>query len=69
MTQTLEQRVAELEKQVSDLNRQLQEDQPRKKNWEKSFGIFKDDPHYESAMKLGREWREAQTYEKEIARS
>ena len=69
MTQTLEQRVAELEKQVSELNTQMATSLPRKKNWEKSFGIFKDDPDYESAMRLGREWREAQTYEKEIAGS
>jgi predicted nucleic acid-binding Zn-ribbon protein len=69
MTQTLEQRVAELEKQVAALSSQIESPAPRKKDPWKTLGHFKDDPDYESAMRLGREWREAQTYEKEIARS
>ena len=67
MTATLEQRLEVLEKQVADLNHQLEEFRPRKKDWTKSFGIFANDPDHESAARLGREWREAQTYEKEIA--
>jgi len=69
MTPTVEQRLAQLEKQVAELSSQLAEAKKPKKDWERSFGAFKDDPDYESAMKLGREWREAQTYEKEIAGS
>jgi hypothetical protein len=69
MTPTVEQRLAQLEKQVAELSNHLAETKPRTKDPWKTFGIFKDDPDYESAMKLGREWREAQTYEKEIAGS
>ena len=67
MNEPLEQRVAALEKQVAEMGRQLAEVKPRKKDWRRSFGIFANDPDYDRAMKLGREWREAQTYEKEIA--
>ena len=69
MTPTVEQRLAQLEKQVAELSSQLAETKPRTKDPWKTFGIFKDDPDYESAMKFGREWREAQTCEKEIAGS
>ena len=69
MSQTLEQRVEELEKKVVELNGRLDEMKKPKKDWTKSIGIFADDPVYDSAMRLGREWREAQTYEKEIAGS
>ena len=37
------------------------------KDWTRSTGAFANDPYHESAVQLGREWREAQTYEKEIA--
>lgn len=69
MTPTVEERLAQLEKQVAELNDALAQIKKPKDGWMKSFGAFKDDPDYESAMKLGREWREAQTYEKEIAGS
>ena len=69
MTPTVEQRLEQLEKRVAELTDALEQARKPKQGWEKSFGAFKDDPHYESAMKLGREWREAQTYEKEIAGS
>jgi len=60
--------VEELEKTVADLQAKL-EAAPTKKAWEQSIGMFANDPHYESAMRLGREYREQQTYEKEIAGS
>jgi hypothetical protein len=69
MTSTLEQRLEVLEGQVADLNRQLEELRPKTKDWTRSFGLFAGDPHHESAVRLGREWREAQTCEKEIAGS
>lgn len=28
--------------------------------WERRFGAFRDDPIYDEAMRLGREWRESQ---------
>ena len=66
---TLEERVADLEAEVASLKRQaadkLQDDRPW---WEQRRGALKDDPHYVEAMRLSREWREAQRaeYEGEI---
>ena len=56
---TLEQRVSELEAKVERL---IQENGASAKEpwWERIRGTFKDDPVYEEAMRLGREWREAQ---------
>ena len=41
----------------------------RKKNPWRTFGVFQDDPDFEAAARLGREYREQQTYEREIAGS
>lgn len=69
MNETLEQRVQELEKKVAELTSLLSEPR-RKKDWTQTVGIFdEDDAHFESAVRLGREWRQQQTYEKEIAGS
>jgi hypothetical protein len=66
MPQTLAKRVEELEKKVADLQTLLVSAPGRKKDWTRSAGIFaEDDPHFESAVRLGREWRD----EKEIAGS
>ena len=67
MTTTLEQRVEELEKQVAELSAQVLGLKPRKKDWESTVGILEDDEITRSAERLGREYREQQTYEKEIA--
>ena len=67
MNETLEQHVEALEKQVAEMREQLAKLKPREKDWTKSFGIFANDPDHDLAVKLGREWRESQTYEKEIA--
>ena len=69
MNETLEQRVQELEKKLAALSDELALVKSRKKDWHRSVGVFKDDPDYDSAMRLGAEWRKAQTYEKEIAGS
>jgi hypothetical protein len=68
MSQTLEKRVEELEKKVAELSAKPAR-LTRKKDWRRTFGIFKDDPDFEEAVRLGREYREQQTYEKEIAGS
>ena len=68
MEQTLEQRVEELEKKVAELSTQVNTGVP-KKDWRRTIGIFRDDPDFENAVRLGREYREQQTYEKEIAGS
>ena len=68
MSQTLEQRVENLEKEVAELMR-LAAASPLKKDWRRAIGAFQDDPTFDEAVRLGREYREQQTYEKEIAGS
>jgi len=41
----------------------------RKKDWRRSIGVFRKDPDFEEAVRLGREYRDQQTYQKEIAGS
>jgi hypothetical protein len=57
----LAKRVAELEEKVDRLQRLLagreKKDVPW---WDKIAGTFANDPIYEEAMRLGREYREAQ---------
>jgi hypothetical protein len=67
VSQTLEKRVEELERKVAELMEQVLP--MRRKDCRRTFGIFKDDPDFEEAVRLGREYREQQTYEKEIAAS
>jgi len=68
MSQTLEQRVEALEKKVAELSGKPAL-RPGKKGWRRTIGIFENDPDFEEAVRLGREYREQQTYEKEIAGS
>ena len=68
MSQTLEKRVTELEKKVAELSAQPIRSN-RKKDWRRTIGMFRKDPEFEEAVRLGREYREQQTYAKEIAGS
>lgn len=68
MSQTLENRVEELEKSLVDLKAKL-DSAARQKPWERTFGTFANDPDFEEAVRRGREYREQQTYQKEIAGS
>ena len=68
MPQTLEQRVEELERKLAELTAEPSA-LPRKKDPWRTFGIFSNDPDFEEAARLGREYREQQTYNKEIAGS
>ena len=68
MSQTLEKRVEELEKKVAELSGKPNLSVRKKDPW-RTFGIFKDDPDFQEAVRLGREYREQQTYDKEIADS
>jgi hypothetical protein len=56
----LEARVAVLEAKVEQLQRKLKADDPNTKPWwEDVVGAFADDPAFEEAMRLGREYRES----------
>ena len=41
----------------------------RKKDWCRIIGMFRNDPDFEKAVRLGRMYRDQQTYAKEIAGS
>jgi hypothetical protein len=69
MPETLEKRVAELEKKVAELSAQVLGLLPRKRDWRRTYGTLGDDEMTREAEQLGREYREQQTYEKEIAGS
>ena len=68
MLQTLEKRVEELKKKVAELSGKRDPAVRKQDPW-RTFGIFKDDPDFQEAVRLGREYREQQTYDKEIAGS
>ncbi|HZP84805.1 MAG TPA: hypothetical protein VFB21_24430, partial [Chthonomonadaceae bacterium] len=62
---TLEERLTTLETRLDALQRLIEERLPQqptkeKRGWQAIVGTFADDPLYEEAMRLGREWREAQ---------
>jgi len=69
MSQTLENRVEELERKFSELAAQVLDLKRRKKDWRSTFGTLEDDEITREAERLGRDYREQQTYEKEIAGS
>jgi hypothetical protein len=55
----LEQRVTDLEAEVSNLKRKLATLGTVKPWWEQIIGTFEDDPIYDEAMKRGRQYRES----------
>jgi hypothetical protein len=66
MSQTLEKRVKALEKKVALLST-WPSYRNRKRDWRRTIGIFKNDPDFERAVSLGREYRKRQTYRKKLA--
>lgn len=56
----LEERVARLEAEVAQMKKMPLETTDNGPWWKKVVGIFADDPTFEEAMRLGREYREAQ---------
>jgi hypothetical protein len=59
---SLEERVAALEAEVARLKATRVETSPRQttEDWlDKAWGAFANDPAFEEAMRLGREWRES----------
>ena len=58
---SLEQRVAALEAEVARMRRDCTCHTGQAVPWwEARFGMFANDPEYDEAMRLGREYREAQ---------
>jgi hypothetical protein len=56
---TIEQRLAQVEKELAELKQQVQ-GQNAKKNWIDSVtGSFKDDPEFDEILRLGKEIRDA----------
>jgi len=59
-TLSLEERVAALEAAVVRLSQErLPGVEAKKLWWTEIWGTFKNDPYYEEAMRLGREYRES----------
>ena len=56
----LEKRMADLEKEVATLRTKLNELSTSEPWWERIAGTFHNDPVYQRAMKLGREYRHSQ---------
>ena len=56
----IEHRVAALEAEMARVKEQLERAVPSRGDWLDAFsGVFDDDPVYEEAMRLGREYRES----------
>ena len=61
MPLTLEERLTHLEEELVAVKKRLLNSPAETTNWlDRIFGSFKDDPIYDEAMRLGREFREAQ---------
>ena len=69
MSQALEKRVEFLEREFSELRAQVLGLGQRKKDWRSTVGTLVEDEMTREAEKLGREYREQQTCQKEIAGS
>lgn len=57
-TETVEQRLASLEKEFIELRAQVVGLKPREKDWRRTVGMMPDDEISRSAAKLGSEWRD-----------
>lgn len=63
MAQTLEERVATLENEIAKLKSTASNSNRHADDvpwWEAIAGVFENDPHFEEAMRLGREYRLSQ---------
>ena len=59
-TATLEERVTVVEQELAELKQQVKGEPKRLPWWEKIAGTFANNPEYDEAMRLGREWRQSQ---------
>ena len=55
----IESRVSALEAEVAQLKERLEKAAPQADWLDEIYGAFADDPHFEEAMRLGREYRES----------
>ena len=56
----IEHRVAALEAEMARVKEQLEKAVPSQGDWlDEIYGAFAGDPHFEEAMRLGREYRES----------
>jgi hypothetical protein len=53
----LEQRLVAVERELAELKHRVAHPEPSKA-WMTTFGAFRDDPLFDEAVRLGREWRE-----------
>ncbi len=68
-TPTLEERVAALETRLEQIEHRQEPDKSDETIpwWKRIVGIYQDNPDFEEAVRLGREWREAQSPPEEDA--
>jgi hypothetical protein len=59
MPKTIEERLAQLEAEVASLKNKVENNSQSTPWWEKIVGTFADNPAYDEAMELGREYRES----------
>jgi hypothetical protein len=57
---SLEDRMAQIERELARLKTKLEEGNSGTPNWKKIVGVFADDQAFAEAMRLGREYRESQ---------
>ncbi len=58
MPKQLEERVADLEAEVTRLKNKIENNSSSKPWWEQIVGTFADNPAYDEAMNLGHEYRD-----------
>jgi hypothetical protein len=59
-TGTLEERVQKLESTIEDVQHKLAQQNPStKRGWRWFVGIYANNPHFEDAVRFGKEWRDA----------
>jgi len=64
-TRTLEDRLIIVEQELERIKQQMQSEksQETEPRWRQIVGVFKDDPLFDEAERLGREWRDSQRME------
>jgi hypothetical protein len=61
LEQRFSRQIAELDVKVTDLSGQLSSAQPSGDQawWKRIVGVYRDDPEFDEAMRLGREYRDS----------